>query len=596
MSREWCCWSWVRRPAGAHYPAKEIACVLPYLLQMFGFYGLGAIFYVSRWPECRWPGYFDIIGHSHQRGSRIHGRVAENQHRARCILERHRADLKGLHLLVLPEMAFTGYFWKSKETRSYHHILEILDRTVGEIYGLLATEAFPAPAPVPDPGAAPATAGAPPAGAQAPPELAGGVPPTSAPGSGDLASASWIAISEARLEREGKYHLKGRYLGCEVEVTGRIEALIEDSLGKWGQFTLFGTNSEVLREWRLKETELFYVSQNLVASDKEILNPELFYTQKVKSISGEVGWGKNLMKKAEDQEGPHLEGIENLARELGYGAGQKGNQVPEGAAGAPEPSAPARRKLKGKERVAQMMKSSHWSWKGSSLDPKFKRPKIRLKRKRDESTSSSGSHSSQRSDDQDLFPEEDQIKYIHRKCPGLLTRHAIKQGKEKVLFLQGESNASKDPEPVFVRYHRQVFLQNQPSAPLKREHLTLSSVLDALVRGEVLKAADIACQRLKSLEQISQGASPQLAIKLEILPQDRSTLASSEEAKTAASEHQRDLKLAATWKGTGKTTFSPSSWQVEAPKGSKAWKGNAKGNQKGSKGEKSGKTQVVAPS
>lgn len=80
-------------------------------------------------------------------------------------------------------------------------------------------------------------------------------------------------------------------------------------------------------------------------------------------------------------------------------------------------------------------------------------------------------------------------------------------------------------------------------------------MLDALVRGEVLKAADMACQRLKSLEQISHGASPQLAIKLEILPQDRSTLASSEEAKTAASEHQRELKLAATWNGTGKTTF-----------------------------------------
>lgn len=103
------------------------------------------------------------------------------------------------------------------------------------------------------------------------------------------------------------------------------------------------------------------------------------------------------------------------------------------------------------------MKTSHWSWKGSSLDPKFKRPKIRLKRKRDESTSSSGSHSSQRSDDEDLFPEEDQIKYIHRKCPGLLTRHAIKQGKEKVLSLQGESSGSKDPGPVFVRSHRQVF-------------------------------------------------------------------------------------------------------------------------------------------
>ncbi|CAE7442653.1 ngb2 [Symbiodinium microadriaticum] len=44
----------------------EAACVLPYLLLMFGSYGAGACFYFARWPECCWPGYFDIIGHSHQ--------------------------------------------------------------------------------------------------------------------------------------------------------------------------------------------------------------------------------------------------------------------------------------------------------------------------------------------------------------------------------------------------------------------------------------------------------------------------------------------------------------------------------------------------
>jgi len=45
---------------------KEAACVLPYLLLMFGSYGAGACFYFARWPECCWPGYFDIVGHSHQ--------------------------------------------------------------------------------------------------------------------------------------------------------------------------------------------------------------------------------------------------------------------------------------------------------------------------------------------------------------------------------------------------------------------------------------------------------------------------------------------------------------------------------------------------
>eukprot|EP00440_Ansanella_granifera_P028449 gb/GFBE01030915.1/.p1 GENE.gb/GFBE01030915.1/~~gb/GFBE01030915.1/.p1 ORF type:complete len:343 (+),score=35.73 gb/GFBE01030915.1/:1-1029(+) len=45
---------------------KEIDLLLPYLLNMFGCYGVGAMFYVSRFPESRWPGHFDILGHSHQ--------------------------------------------------------------------------------------------------------------------------------------------------------------------------------------------------------------------------------------------------------------------------------------------------------------------------------------------------------------------------------------------------------------------------------------------------------------------------------------------------------------------------------------------------
>lgn len=47
-------------------PWEDIAVVAPYLAAMFGWYGIGAAFFVSRWPECRWPGRFDIWGHSHQ--------------------------------------------------------------------------------------------------------------------------------------------------------------------------------------------------------------------------------------------------------------------------------------------------------------------------------------------------------------------------------------------------------------------------------------------------------------------------------------------------------------------------------------------------
>ena len=228
-------------------------------------------------------------------------------------------------------------------------------------------------------------------------------------------------------------------------------------------------------------------------------------------------------------------------------------------------------------------------------------------RKKDKSSSSSTTETekSNDSEEEDLFPEEDQIKYIHRKCPGLLTRHGIKQAKCRVLALQGEGGEGKNPEPVFVRYHRQIFAPQNPSAPLKREHLTLSTVLDCILRGEILKGSDILTQRLKSLEQIAHGAPAHLALKLEILPPESTTLASIEESRTAATQHHRELKVAEVWKGKGKQ----GSWGPSPPltpgntKGLKGNKGSgAKGIQgkgdkgdRGSKGEQSGRTAIVAP-
>lgn len=56
-------------PAG-HFVAlaspEHRAFVVPYVISMFGNYGLGALVLVKGWPERRWPGRFDIIGHSHQ--------------------------------------------------------------------------------------------------------------------------------------------------------------------------------------------------------------------------------------------------------------------------------------------------------------------------------------------------------------------------------------------------------------------------------------------------------------------------------------------------------------------------------------------------
>eukprot|EP00438_Fugacium_kawagutii_P001254 Skav223450 [mRNA] locus=scaffold350:865004:869587:- [translate_table: standard] len=185
---------------------------------------------------------------------------------------------------------------------------------------------------------------------------------------------------------------------------------------------------------------------------------------------------------------------------------------------------------------------------------------------------------SEESEGEDLYPEEHQAKYIARKCPGLLFRHGIKQAKSQVLALQGESSRSREPEPVFLRYHRQVFMSQSSSPPLRREHLTISTVVDHLVKGEVLKAVDILVQRMKALEQIAQGAPAHMSMKLEVIPADQVSMVSPEEARTAAAEHAKELKLQSTWKGKGKNTYNPSSsaWGAGAGKGKQ---------EKGSKGK-----------
>ena len=54
-------------------------------------------------------------------------------------------------------------------------------------------------------------------------------------------------VAESRFRREGKYHIKGKYLGVDAEAAVKIDSLVEDSLGKWAQVTLLGTNHDSLR-------------------------------------------------------------------------------------------------------------------------------------------------------------------------------------------------------------------------------------------------------------------------------------------------------------------------------------------------------------
>jgi adiponectin receptor len=41
-------------------------CAMLYLLAMCVIIVIGTVVYDRRWPECCWPGYFDLVGSSHQ--------------------------------------------------------------------------------------------------------------------------------------------------------------------------------------------------------------------------------------------------------------------------------------------------------------------------------------------------------------------------------------------------------------------------------------------------------------------------------------------------------------------------------------------------
>ncbi|CAE7224807.1 unnamed protein product [Symbiodinium pilosum] len=246
------------------------------------------------------------------------------------------------------------------------------------------------------------------------------------------------------------------------------------------------------------------------------------------------------------------------------------------------PGPPNSKKLKGRARIKSMVKSSTWDWKGSSLDPEFRRPRISLKRKREESESSDSSAktaSQEGSDQEDLFPEKAQSRHIARKCPGLLARYAIKEARKRLLMEMGEDSSSQKPVPVFVRYFRQVFNHSGASAPMKREYLTLAHCLDSILEGNVLKLLDIAVQRLKAVEQISQGVSPATANRLELIPAEMFSLASAEEKRTEAQEQMREMKTS--W---NLNSWNPSSWN---PKG-KGW-GKPQVEDSGAKGDKNSK-------
>ena len=139
--------------------------------------------------------------------------------------------------------------------------------------------------------------------------------------------------------------------------------------------------------------------------------------------------------------------------------------------------------------MLEMLKQSRWSWRGSSLDPEFKRPKIKLRRgKGDSDSSSRSSHSGGGpvskvldSDEELFFPEESQAKYVAKRCPGLLAKMGLQRCRKTLCDGMGLSLASR---PGLGSVLPPVSLASQPVAPIgKRGFVALCGPGPALRGG-----------------------------------------------------------------------------------------------------------------
>ena len=89
------------------------------------------------------------------------------------------------------------------------------------------------------------------------------------------------------------------------------------------------------------------------------------------------------------------------------------------------------KRLKGKTRVKNVIKVSKWDWHGSSLDPGFRRPRISLKRKKEENRSSESSVASishEASDREDLSRKRLRPNISLGNAPA--SRQSCNQGRE----------------------------------------------------------------------------------------------------------------------------------------------------------------------
>lgn len=211
-------------------------------------------------------------------------------------------------------------------------------------------------------------------------------------------------------------------------------------------------------------------------------------------------------------------------------------------------------------------------------------------RKKAKGSSEEDSSSTSKEDDAEemetLFQESQRTQLAAKAGPGSLTAHAVRQMRRQMLTTMGQDIEENSPiQPVALQFYRQI-LREKLSPIMSREVMNLATVIDALLEGRVAFPADVAIQRVKALEAISNGASWVVAQRYELCPPDLGQLASTSEAAAAARETKEEIRSRTLQKGGWDSNQTP--WRGAKGDGKKGEgkKGGDKGKNKGAKGDR----------
>ena len=174
---------------------------------------------------------------------------------------------------------------------------------------------------------------------------------------------------------------------------------------------------------------------------------------------------------------------------------------------------------------------------------KKKKKKAKKKKDRESSSSSSGSTSSS----EELGDTKSKFSQLADDKPGKLFlggyREMMRLLNERV-GASAPADGSVELHPIFVRYYHLVVDKAKIGPRNDREILTLFTVMDALMAGNVPRALDTLMQRTKSIEAATSDALPWVvASHLELVDQSRPSTLSRREREIAIREQMREQKV-----------------------------------------------------